>query len=408
MGKKILIFITVFGIIIPKITILKAQETAVEKLKKKEKGGKSIYEEKRAPAPFLSRKIPVMVFRLKKIPHFKEVIPILGTITPFEKIELQFPEKGTVKKVYVEEGDIIHKGDILAELKEKEFILRRDYAKNKYQSEKALLLSMQKEYEIKKSLYEKGAILKEKLKELELRIEAQRYKVESAKKEWELTEEVLKKIKLYSPCEGKIDKREIDEGELVTPDVKAFTILRIDKVFAEVGITERDISKIKKGQPAQIKVEAYPEEVFEGKVRNILPSLKGSSRTLTLKIEIDNERYNYQLLPGMFLRGEIIIEEFKNAYLVPKNALVEIGPNIYGICILDTKIKKFSSEDIEEGKVKGTILLKKIKVLSYGAEYASIKGLEENTLIITRSEGEPTPFATGVVVNIEEYEEEEE
>ena len=109
----------------------------------------------------------------------------------------------------------------------------------------------------------------------------------------------------------------------------------------------------------------------------------------------------------MFLRGEIIIEEFKNAYLVPKDALVEIGPNVYGICILDTKIKKFSSEDIEEGKIKGTILLKKVKVLSYGTEYASIKGLEENTLIITRSEGEPTPFATGVVVNIEEYEEEE-
>ncbi|MCM8827068.1 MAG: biotin/lipoyl-binding protein, partial [Candidatus Omnitrophica bacterium] len=132
--------------------------------------------------------IPVMVYKLKRIPLFKDTIPILGTITPLETVNLKFSERGVVKKIYFKEGNQVKEGDLLAELEETEFILRRDYAKNKYESENSLLLSMEKEFQVKKALYDKGAILKEKIEEMELRIDSQRFRTESAKKEWELAE----------------------------------------------------------------------------------------------------------------------------------------------------------------------------------------------------------------------------
>ena len=100
--------------------------------------------------------IPVMTFRVKKIKSFKENIPILGTIVPFEEIELNFPERGLVKTVYVDVGDTVEKGQVLAELEDKDFILRCDYAENKYRSEHNLFLSMEKSYQIKERLYLMG------------------------------------------------------------------------------------------------------------------------------------------------------------------------------------------------------------------------------------------------------------
>lgn len=348
--------------------------------------------------------IPVMAFRVTKVSNQRETVPIMGSITPFEKTDLRFEERGIVKKVYFEEGDEVNKGDLLAELDERDFILKNDYAKHKYESENSLSLSMEKEYQIKKSLYEKGAILKEKLEELELRIESQKFRAESAKKEWELAEQSMQKIKMYSPCKGKIDKREIEEAELVSPEIGAFSILRIDKVFAEAGITEKDITKIQKKQEAEIKVEAYPEDVFNGNVRNVLASLKGSSRTLTLKIEINNADYDYKLLPGMFIRGDILIRELKDAYLIPNESLIALNPEVSTTFVVQTP-NEITDKQLEEGGAKGTIVLKKVTVLSKGEKYSSIDGLPENTLVISHSEGNLVPFATAKIINIEKYEE---
>ncbi|MCM8773544.1 MAG: efflux RND transporter periplasmic adaptor subunit [Candidatus Omnitrophica bacterium] len=347
--------------------------------------------------------IQVMVYKVKPIPLFKDTIPILGTITPLETVNLKFSERGIVKKIYFKEGDQVKEGDLLAELEETEFILRRDYAKNKYESENSLLLSMEKEFQVKKALYDKGAILKEKIEEMKLRIDSQRFRTESAKKEWELAEDSIKKIKLTSPCNGKIDKKDISEGELVSPEIKAFTIIKIDKVYAEVGVTEKDISRIKQGQIAQIWVETYPEIKFTGLIKNILPSVKGTSRTLTLRIEIDNTDNNYTLLPGMFLKGEIIINEFKNALIVPTENLLVAAPEIYAVYVLEPD-NEFTDKDLEEGKVIGTIELKQIEVLHRSPEYSVIAGLENNSLIITRSEGEILPYGKGKVVGVETFE----
>ena len=356
------------------------------------------------PKGMLPEEVSVMVFEVKQMPKFREITPIMGTFKPSEQIELKFPERGIVKEVYVKEGDSIEKGDILAELEEREFILKKEYADNKYKSEQSLLQSMRKEYEIKKSLHEKGAILKEKLEELGLKIEAQGYKTESSKKELELAKDSLTKIKLFSNIKGKVEKKEIEPGEFVGPEVKAFTLIKIDRVYAEAGITEKDISKIKKNLEAEIQVDAYPDDLFKGIITNISAIVFGSSRTLTVKIEIDNASYDYKILPGMFLRGEIILVELADVYVIPTDTLLELAKNTYAVYTL-TPTEDYSRRDLEEGVVKGTINLDRVTLSYKGSDYSCVKGLKDNKFVIIRSEGSLMPGITGKIINVEEYEE---
>lgn len=369
--------------------IEKISKEALKKLKEKE----------RIPSEEVTA--PVIAFRVKKV-DFKETIPVMGTIKPFEEIKLKFEVKGKVKKVYKKEGERVTKGEVLGELDKSDFLLREEYAKNKYIAEKNTYLSMEKEYGLKEKLYEKGAILKEKLEELKLKLEAQKYRMKAGESEWKLAKEDLKKVTIVSPCNGVIDEKKIEEGEAVSPQDEAFTILKVDKVYAEVGVTEKDIAKIKKGQVAQIKTDAYPEEEFSGVVKNILPSIKGISRTLTLKIEIDNKKG--LLLPGMFIRGNIIIADLKDTYLVPKEALIKLGAN-YNLLLIKPE-KQISQKTLENEPIEGTISLREVKVGYEGEKYVQVIGVSDNDLVVLRAGENISPGSWVKVINIEEYKEE--
>lgn len=335
-------------------------------------------ETEKKPVTKKEEEIAAIVFKVKKT-DYKESIPILGTISPFEKVELKFEESGRVKKIYVKEGSKVKKGEVLAELEESKFILEEEYAKNKYESEKSLFYAKKKEFNLKKRLYEKGAILKEKLEQVKFELDSQKFKMLSAQKEWELAKEKLKKAKLTAPSDGVIDEKEIEVGEFVSPQDKAFTLIKVKKVYAEVGINEKDIPKIKQNLPAIVKVSAYPTKQFYGKVKSIYPSLKGFSRTLTVKIELDNSEG--KLFPGMFLKGEIILVSFKNVYVVPTKTILPLGPGFYALPLVKLE-RKFTPEEIEKGKAIGTIQLRKIHVLYIGEEYAVVSGVKEDELVI--------------------------
>ncbi|MBN2483195.1 MAG: efflux RND transporter periplasmic adaptor subunit [Candidatus Omnitrophica bacterium] len=397
-----------------------AQDSALDKFRKRKEEREEEPLEKKSDRPKAAaaqddqetvpgtekQEIPVMTFAVTRLPEFKETLSVLGTITPFTQVDLSFPLQGVVKKIYVEEGEEVEEGQLLAELDEKDFILRSEFSEGRYEAEASVLRSMDKELEIKEQLYEMGAILAQTIDKIKLQVEAQRHRAESAKKEWELAQEALKRIKLYSPARGKLDKRNIEEGEFVSPNQVAMTILKIDRVYADIGITERDISKVKRGQLAELSVEAYPQQVFQGSVTNISPSIKGSSRTLALRIEVDNKKYNYQLLPGMFVKGNIILSQLRNVYVVPKDSLFFTG-NTYGVYTVVPQ-GEFSYEDLEEGKLTGEFSVKNVVPVYMGEEYVAItQGLREGELVVTQMQGKVNPFAIAKIISIEQYEETE-
>ena len=97
------------------------------------------------------------------------------------------------------------------------------------------------------------------------------------------------------------------------------TILRIDQVYVEAEISEKDLTKLRPGLEAVVYPDAFPRTRFAGTVEQLEPVLKEQSRTVIARIRVKND--NFLLKPGMFTRLEIILEKTPQVVNIPLQAL---------------------------------------------------------------------------------------
>lgn len=135
-----------------------------------------------------------------------------------------------------------------------------------------------------------------------------------------------KKASIKSPINGTVIKKFLDEGSQVEPSVNpmmrvpVIMVANIDTVKVLVNVSEKYLGKLKEGAEARVKVDAYPDEVFLGKITRIAPLVDLATRTAEVEIEISNE--GHRLKPGMFARVNIILEKKENALIVPIKAVL--------------------------------------------------------------------------------------
>ncbi len=342
------------------------------------------------PAPLMVR-----VFKVKPI-NFQDNLPVMGTVKGKTEIPLKFEVSGVINKINFREGETIKKGDVIACIDPKDIQLKYVYAKNKFNSAQAAANAAKKRLEVFQKLYDAGAILKTKLEEIELEYESAKYQVETARSEMDLAENELGKTCVTATKEGVMGPRDAEEGQFITPQDKAGTLFEIREVFVEVGVVERDIDKIKIGQKTKVFVDAYPNAPFEGTVAYIFPVVEGKSRTLTIKIKVDNPES--RLLPGMFSRAEILLHEVQNALIVPMTSLYPTG-NIYRAPVIPAETLRTD----EDGFQTGILEMRTVSVPYKTSDYAQVSsGLKADDYIVTEVQGEFKDKAKVKIVGTEE------
>lgn len=258
---------------------------------------------------------------------FVDILPSMGTIKGDREIELRFAVNGVIDSINFYEGDILRKGDIVATLDQKDALLKLEYAKSKLSTQEVAELTAKKKLEIHQTLYDDGIIIAPKLEEIRLEYENAKTQVKTAQKEVEFALAELDKTYLYSPINAVMGTRDVEIGEFVNSNVKAASVYDVSTVIAEVGIIEKDISRMALGQKAKVNVDTYPGVDFEGKIDSIAPIIEGKSRTLTVKVKIKNDNPKGTLLPGMFARVWISVYEKKNTIKVPSACLYDLDNN---------------------------------------------------------------------------------
>ncbi|MEA3560358.1 MAG: efflux RND transporter periplasmic adaptor subunit, partial [Candidatus Omnitrophota bacterium] len=149
------------------------------------------------------------------------------------------------------------------------------------------------------------------------------------------------------------------------------------------GIVERDIHKVKLGQKAKVFVDAYPDIAFEGRVDNIFPIVEGRSRTLTVKIKVNNPKT--LLLPGMFCRAEIVIVELKDALMVPSTSLIIMKEAVTLLPIIPTESIKADENEVKTGE----LILSRVTTGYITSDYVQItQGLNVDDLVVIEARGE--------------------
>jgi multidrug efflux pump subunit AcrA (membrane-fusion protein) len=130
----------------------------------------------------------------------------------------------------------------------------------------------------------------------------------------------LKNTTIRAPISGIISKRFLDQGSFVSTTTPIVRIVAMDTVKVVVQVVEIEIAQLRAGAIAEIYVDAYREEVFQGLVVRISPTVDPESRTADVEIRVNNK--DHRLKPGMFARVSIVTQRRDGVLLLSKDWLV--------------------------------------------------------------------------------------
>jgi len=259
-----------------------------------------------------------------------------------------FSTVGQVEKVYVAEGDRVKKGQLLAELNSSNY-------QNMYQISLAKEKQAEDAYNRLSDLYKKGSLPEIKYIEIQTSLE-------QAKSSTQIALKNLNDCKLYAPMNGVVGRRNIEPGMNVIPTSTVFDIVKIDKVFIKVSIPENEISKIKKGEKAQVTVAALDNESFEGVIEEKGVMANPLSHTYDVKIAIANT--NEKLFPGMVCNVSINQETTKGQIVIPQQSIQVDGNGKKYVYVTDAQKEHAMAREVETGilKNKGVVISKGLQV----------------------------------------------
>lgn len=258
-----------------------------------------------------------------------------GRIEPIDSYPVMASISGKIDKIYVDYNSKVKKGQILAIIKQDDYIFALKQAELSYQE--ALISFSQKEIDYKNNLelFKKGFLTEQNLKQYENAYKLASISVEAAKVSMERAKINLENTILRSPIDGFILERNVDEGDFISTTVSQKSLFIVCSDLSRLKITatvdESDISQIKEGQKVSFTVLAYDNLTFSGIVKQIRLNASESSNVVTYTVLIETKNIDNKLLPGMTASIEFINEAGEVAFLVPQTAI-----SIKGIGFLKT------------------------------------------------------------------------
>lgn len=142
-------------------------------------------------------------------------------------------------------------------------------------------------------------------------------------KELEKSRKIKKQLHIHSPFEGRVMHIGVREGQYVTPKDELYLIADLDRIWVNVDVFEDELSWLKLGDRAEMRVRAEPGRIYEGKITFIHPTLNRKSRTVQVRLEFDNA--DLSLKPGMFANVTLYVDPQPGAVVVPSEAIVRSG-----------------------------------------------------------------------------------
>lgn len=262
------------------------------------------------------------------------------------KVYSSVPDR--IKKLYVDIGDKVKKGQLLAIVEHTRLRLAVSQVKSQLAAAKSNLAaarvrlsgakvqrsSTRREYLRIKRLRRSGAVGEQQLDLARAKLDGARTQVKAAREQINALKAQIAALRagvgqarsarrnalIYSPISGVVGRRNVNEGDRAVPQIPLFTIVRMNKVKVTVNVSGKDIGKVSPGMKVSITVEAYPKKTFQGKVSKIAPVLDLSTRTAPTEIVIDNS--SLMLKPGMFCTASILLGKKTDAVVMPLTALL--------------------------------------------------------------------------------------
>ncbi|HNW51759.1 MAG TPA: efflux RND transporter periplasmic adaptor subunit [Prolixibacteraceae bacterium] len=248
-------------------------------------------------------------------------ITATGTLEAITTVQLGTQVSGEIEKIYVDFNSQVKKGQLLATLDETPLKAQVDQSQATVDNSEAELDYQKATYERTKALYEKKLIAQSDYDLAEYNYRKAISNLNNAKSALERNKINLAYARIYSPIDGIILNRAVDEGQTVaasfnTPEL--FTIANdLTQMKVEANVDEADIGQVLTNQRVEFKVDAYPDQTFQGTVSQVRLQPVTSSNVVTYTVIINAPNPDKKLMPGMTANISIYVSEKKDILIVP-------------------------------------------------------------------------------------------
>ena len=330
-------------------------------------------------------------------------ITATGKLEAVTTVEVGTQVSGIVSKLYVDYNSVVKKGQVIA-------VLDRTNLTSELTSAQANLRSAQTELDYQKKNYARYSELKQKdlvsAAEYDVALESYRKAQESVK----VAQQSVNRAKtnlgyatIYSPIDGIVISKAVEEGQTVAASFSTPTLFTIAKDLTDMqciaNVDEADIGGVKEGQRVTFTVDAYPDDVFSGMVKQVRQNATTTNNVVTYEVVITAPNADLKLKPGLTANITIFTLERSGVVSVPSAALrFTPEPSIIG--------KKYVIKDVPGDKklwtLEGNVFTAhKVETGITDGVHTEIKsGLEEGTkvvldIVVGRPEGEMMPPGGG-------------
>lgn len=252
-----------------------------------------------------------------------------GTLVSNEEVELRSEVSGKITQILFEEGRRVKKGELLLKINDSE--LQATLKKNKVRE----TLARDREYRFKQ-LLEKNLTSQQEY-------DNQLSELNSVLADVEFTEAQIAKTEIRAPFDGVIGLRSISVGSYITPQSKIATLQSINPMKVDFAVPQKYFGLIKEGKTIFVKLAATGK-IYTGRVYAVEPKIDQNTRTIQARAIVPNDRG--ELSPGAYVEIDIILEDIKDAILVPTEVVI---PDIEGEKVFVYKNGKAVSQLIRTG-----------------------------------------------------------
>ena len=250
-----------------------------------------------------------------------------------------------IKKIYVEVGDFVTKGQKLVQMDD-----------NNLEQIRTQLDNMELSFSRIDELYKVGGVSRAEW-------DAQKAALDVMRTQYSNLSE---NTQLLSPVNGVVTSRHYDSGDLFGMTMPVLVVEQIVPVKLMIHVSESFFTKIRKGMEVDIKLDVYPQEVFKGKVSIVYPTVTAATRTFPVEVLIPNA--DKKVRPGMFARVSVNMGDEPRLVIPDRSVIKQIGSGERYVYIYN------------DGKAEYRLIRLGKRLDTY---YECLEGLEEGELIIT-------------------------
>ena len=308
---------------------------------------------------------------------WKQSINAIGSLKAIHGVEVNSQQAGQIEKILFQSGQRVQEGDELIILNDR--LNQQDLLANQSQLKLTQMI-----YDRQRKLFQTHAVSQQDLDQARANWEQAQAKVAQ-------TEIIIDQKHIQAPFSGKLGIRQVNIGEYVTPGQALVSLQSLDPLFVNFTLQEQYLPQLNVGQSLSLKVDNFPQEIFEGKVSATNAAVDTQTRNIEVQGVVSNAEG--RLYPGLFAQIQLWLPTVNNVVAVPETG---VSYTLYGdtVYVLKPTQEQVNHQMVYEAEQR---------TIKTGQKYegwvAIIEGIQAGDLVVTSGQLKLHPNARTIINN---------